>query len=520
MKKVKVLRHSNRASDINKHPTTTFDVSKKLVPFRTVRNIRRGHLIEAMRNINHIEWESWEQDVAETQRSVEQQTLVGNNRFYNALERAQALLSQVQKREQELQVFNEEMEASNEELQATNEEMEATNEEMAATNEELEATSEELRMAGVYSRSLVEANLDALVTIGADGKINDVNSETKRITGRTREELIGTDFSDYFTDPDNAGVGYGKAFKEGEVRDYPLELRHVDGHVTPVLYNASVFRDEAGKVRGVLAAARDVTASRRTEDESRRKSEELIRSNTELQNFAYGVSHDLKEPLRVVNSYVQQLAESYQGRLDTEADELIRHVKDGTDKMRGFIDGLLAYAGVGTEPEDFEPVDCDAISEQARLNLEVAIKESGAKITHDPLPPVLADRIELGQIFQNLIANAIKFRGKKPPRIHISGERIEDSAIRIPKSKIQNPCLFSVKDNGIGIEPEGLGRIFQIFERGHKKGEYAGSGIGLALCKKIVDRHGGKIWVESTPGEGSIFYFTMPCGEGGNGVME
>jgi light-regulated signal transduction histidine kinase (bacteriophytochrome) len=251
---------------------------------------------------------------------------------------------------------------------------------------------------------------------------------------------------------------------------------------------------------------RDANVNLSVELDERRKaerqlglySEELKRSNAELEQFAYVASHDLQEPLRMVASFTQLLGKRYRGKLDQDADEFIGFAVDGATRMQRLINDLLAYSRVGTRGKPFELIDCNIIFRQTRDNLAKAIENSGAIIFQDTLPTVEGDEVQLMQLFQNLVANAIKFRGAEPPQIQVSAEQ------KGPE------WVFAVKDNGIGIAPEHQERIFSIFQRLHQRSEYPGTGIGLAICKKIVERHGGRIWVESQAGNGSTFYFSIP----------
>ncbi len=356
---------------------------------------------------------------------------------------------------------------------------------------------EELRAASLYSRSLLEASLDPLVTISAEGKITDVNKATEDVTGCSRTQLIGSDFSDYFTEPEKAKAGYEQVFTEGFVKDYPLAIRDKSGKTIDVVYNASVYRDPKGGIQGVFAAARDITQRVAMENELRQTMEKLRQSNSELEQFAYVASHDLQEPLRMVASYVQLLQRRYQGKLDPEADEFIGYAVDGANRMRGLIDDLLTYSRVGRLGKPFEPTNLESTLDIVVKNLQASIAENKATITRDKLPVISADGGQLVQLFQNLIGNAIKFHGKEPPCVHVSA-----------KDK-GTEYQFAVRDNGIGIDPQYYDRLFKIFQRLHTREEYPGSGIGLAVCKKIVERHGGRIWIESQAGKGSTIYFTL-----------
>jgi signal transduction histidine kinase len=241
------------------------------------------------------------------------------------------------------------------------------------------------------------------------------------------------------------------------------------------------------------------------ESELEQRAESLMRSNAELEQFAYVASHDLQEPLRMVASYLQLLERRYKGKLDNNADEFIGFAVDGAVRMQNLINDLLAYSRVSTRGKPFEPVDCSAIVDRVLTNLKIAIEESGAIVTCDPMPTLPADSGQMVQLFQNLISNAVKFRSKKTPEVYIKAERQIDG------------WLFSVRDNGIGLDMQQAERIFLIFQRLHSKEEYPGTGIGLAVCKRIIERHGGRIWVVSEPGKGATFYFTIRT-EGGHQI--
>jgi len=258
-----------------------------------------------------------------------------------------------------------------------------------------------------------------------------------------------------------------------------------------------------GRFAGVLSEAytrlEDITERNRAQEQLERYAAELERSNEDLQRFAYVASHDLQEPLRMVTSYVQLLERRYKGELDADADEFIGYAVDGAVRMQTLLNDLLAYSRVGTHGRPFESTDCGALLDETLIDLKVAIEESGAEVTREPLPTVQADTTQLGQVFQNLIGNAIKFRSTdERPKVYVGAVRRKGE------------WAFAVRDNGIGIDPEQAERIFLIFQRLHTRNAYAGTGIGLAICKKIVERHGGRIWVESESGKGTTFHFTIP----------
>jgi PAS domain S-box-containing protein len=287
--------------------------------------------------------------------------------------------------------------------------------------------------------------------------------------------------------------------------DFEYGRRDASGRLVYILVSGEPISDAEGRFRGYRGVARNITRRKRNEaqireahDELEKKAKELARSNEELQQFAYVASHDLQEPLRMISSYTQLLARRHGDKLDGDAKEFMGYIVDGAARMKQLIEDLLAYSRVGTRGRELQLTESQAALDKALLNLRSAQEASGATVTHAVLPAVVADGQQLTQLFQNLIGNAMKFRAAEPPRIHVSCEERPDL------------WIFSVSDNGIGLDPQYSERIFMMFQRLHTKAEYPGTGIGLAICKKIVDRHGGRIWVESQPGRGCTFGFTIP----------
>ena len=279
---------------------------------------------------------------------------------------------------------------------------------------------------------------------------------------------------------------------------FEIEQRKKDGSFIWLDVSFNSILDDSGKVAAIQCVDRDISDRKKAEKDLARRTEELARSNEELEHFAYVASHDLQEPLRMVASYTGLLARRYKGKLDSDADEFIEFAIDGATRMKQLIEDLLLYSRVGTRGKAFAPVDTQALLNNVLLDLKVAIEDAGATVVSDHLPVVSADWVQIGQVFQNLINNAIKFRSADPPLIKVSAKAEE------------NHWVFSVEDNGIGIDPQFAQRIFVIFQRLHTRDKYPGTGIGLAVCKRIIERHKGRIWLESTPGKGTVFYFTLP----------
>lgn len=307
------------------------------------------------------------------------------------------------------------------------------------------------------------------------------------------------------TDQKKAEIALQKAKDELEkrVEERTLELTKINEElrleITKRKQIENALRDREEALHDQLKIEERISADLKREIGERKRTEaELARSNAELQQFAYVASHDLQEPLRMVASYLQLLEHRYKSQLDDDADDFISYAVDGAIRMQRLINDLLIYSRVSTRGKEFKPTNCQEILKQTLADLQIAIRENEATVTYDPLPIVIADDVQIGQLFQNLIGNAIKFRKAEPPNIHISAEQRDSE------------WVFSVRDNGIGIDLEYKDRIFVIFQRLHSMEKYPGTGIGLAVCKRIVERHNGSIWVESKPGVGSSFFFTIP----------
>ena len=368
---------------------------------------------------------------------------------------------------------------------------------------ERQRAEEALRESEELYRSVVDNAHDAIAINSGEKRVF-VNKAFLELHGLEHmDQAIGKPL-DYFVVPEDRDGVRKRALvrqrgEEPGIHEY--RIRRPDGEVRVVQTLGVAITHKGQPAR--LGILRDVTERQRALEERGRHARELERSNSELEQFAFVASHDLQEPLRMVRGYTQLLAKRYKGKLDANADEFIAYVVDGVARMQDLINGLLLYSRVSTQATHFEPNDCSALFDQALSNLQSAIQESGAVVTRDSLPIVMGDSLQLAQLFQNLLGNAIKFHDGGPPHVHVSAEPGEEE------------WLFAVRDNGIGIDPQYAERIFGIFQRLHGRNEYPGTGIGLAICKKIVDRHGGRIWVESEPGKGATFYFTVPAGRDG-----
>lgn len=371
-------------------------------------------------------------------------------------------------------------------------------------------TDAALRESDKKVRAVMDSAPDALLITDEDGKIQLVNAEAERLFGYPRNDFTGRKIDDLLVaravpTSDEEADEASRLSKNPALRDFQSLGAHFDGvrqdgTTFPIDLSRSAMQIGEEQIR--ISAVRDRTAQQRAEESLRKFSLDLARSNAELERFAYVASHDLQEPLRMVSSYTQLLSKRYKGKLDASADEFIGYAVDGASRMQKLINDLLALSRVGTQAKVSEPVDTGAILKRVVSDSQMAIEAAGATVVLPPeMPTVLADGTQLGQLFQNLLGNALKFRGDKVPRVEVTAQLQDDG----------NFWMFSFRDNGIGIEPQYFERIFVIFQRLHSKESYPGTGIGLAICKKIVERLGGRLWVESAVGQGTTFFFTLPA---------
>lgn len=334
-------------------------------------------------------------------------------------------------------------------------------------------------------QKIIERYADGIIIVDRNTIVRFVNPAAEAMLDRQADTLLG------------------QGFEFSIVRREATEITIIRRDAEPTIAEMRVIETEWEEGTASLVLLHDITERKRAEELLARQAEELARSNVELDQFAYVVSHDLQEPLRAVAGYLRLLQKRNKGKLDADSEKYIARTVDAALRMQKLINDLLDYSRVHSRGTPFEPTDCATVVNRALVHLHLAIERSGTVVTADSLPVVHGDATQLTQLFKNLISNAIKFHGDAPPLVHIAAERKEQE------------WIFSVRDNGIGIDPKYTDRIFVIFKRLHGRRKYPGTGIGLAICKKIVERHGGRIWVGSELGKGSTFYFTIPE-RGGN----
>ncbi|MGE5432980.1 MAG: sensor histidine kinase [Syntrophomonadaceae bacterium] len=368
---------------------------------------------------------------------------------------------------------------------------------------ELEMINEELRLARDKAELNAEKYLElydfapsGYLTLDREGIISELNFSSAKILGMERSRLIGRNFK-FFISAESKPVFdefFNKVFESNAKAVCELMLQ-TDGDTSIFVYIEGKDSENGQKCSLTMI---DITDRRIVEESLKQTLAALERSNSDLQQFAYAASHDLQEPLRMITNYIKLLEKKLAGTLDDQTSKYLEFIIDGAKRMQGLIHGLLLFSRISTQPKEFKSIDLNNIIADVLKDLELIINESGAEINVSKLPGINAEPTQMHQLFQNLIANAIKFRGETNPVISINAERKGSSLI------------FCVRDNGIGINPEYFERIFMIFQRLHEREKYSGNGIGLSLCKKIVENHGGRMWVESEEGKGAAFYFTFP----------
>ena len=383
---------------------------------------------------------------------------------------------------------------------------------------ELRIASRRLAHESAFRQSILNSAAESIISTDPEGIIITFSRGSERLLGYTAAELVGQATPALLHDPAEVAqhaarltVELGRLVEPG-FETFVAKARgggsetgewtyiRKDHTRVPVLLSVSEVADESGAILGFIGVARDITDLKRAQADLELLAAELKRSNKDLEHFASIASHDLQEPLRMVTSYLELLERRYKGRLDAQADEFIGFAVDGAKRMKTLIRDLLAYSRIGTREQARESIAVSVPIDLALENLKLVVLEKHASISIRPMPVISGDPVLLTQLFQNLIGNALKFAGKETPRIQINARR--------------ESCdwIFSVADNGIGVEDQHLERIFEIFHRLHSREEYPGTGIGLALCKRIVEIHGGRIWAESELGKGSVFHFSLPAG--------
>lgn len=474
--RIKTPRDAKGSESLKILEKTTTSVFQSRIAPKSASNMKHCHALTASRNIRRIDRRPWEDRVGQMLRIVEQHRFDKVNALYHALARVNGLLAQAKGREKELTHL-----------------------------------TRELTQTSTYLQTLMDAMVDMLLATDPDGVIVEANLAARRISGFSPEELTGARFRDFFADPDRADQGLAAVMDKGEITDYELVMVQKDGTRVPIMCNASLLY-EGGAVSGVLINARDVSDLKQARDAQERYARELARANEDLEIFASLASHELKEPLKKVAVYAESLVEKYTELFDDKARKDLQFLVDQTDSMQALVKSVLDYARVDEGDRTPEPADCEQALERALSNLETSIAESPVRIIRDPLPVVTGETEQLVRLFQNLVANALKYfdPAKTDNFVRISAIPVDAANIDIPATSPAQGWLIEVADNGLGIDIEFQADIFKLFVRLHSDDEISGQGMGLAIARKIIRRHNGDLWVVSTPGEGSVFYMTLP----------
>lgn len=420
----------------------------------------------------------------------------------------QALLEQLTRELEERHRAQAALQAAHDELeervQERTKELIQINEEMRKEIRDRYRAEEAMRASESKYRELVQNANSIILRMDPHGAITFFNEFAQKFFGYSEEEILGRNIVSTIVPPTDAAgqdlaamiMAIGKnpeRFSNNE-----NENMKCNGERVWIAWTNKGILDEHGNIREILCVGNDITERKEAEALLARRTAELERSNADLEQFAYSASHDLQSPLNVIGGFADLLARRCQGKLDEKAEEFIKQIQEGVKRQKQMIKDLLDYSRVTTRGKKFESVDCSRVLDQVLTDLSLTIQEKKAVITYDNLPTVMADASQLGRVFQNLIGNALKFCREGVPQVQIGA------------SRGQQEWRFWVRDQGIGIPPKDFERVFMMFERLHDRSEYPGTGLGLAICQKIVERHGGRIWVESEPGSGTTFWFTIP----------
>lgn len=447
-----------------------------MLPARTVNNVKHCHFLTSSRQVKRIDRRAWEARISERLHLYESHRYNRANALHNALSQAQSLLKLAQQREQQLKI-----------------------------------TSHELQQTGNYLQTLLDAMTDILVATDIQGVITEANMAAERLLGYPRTSLIGTDFASWFQEQELANTGIQQILSAGMVSNQELTLQAADEQQLAIMYNGTVLTDLEGTTTGILITARDITDLKQARLALEQHAKELARANADLEEFAQVASHDLEEPLKKIATYASNIAERYAETLAPEARTDLDYLVDQTQHMQQLIRCVLDYSKVESGQMVTERIITDQLLDQVLANLQLAIEESGVVITRNPLPEIAGNPTQFARVFQNLIVNAVKYRdlGKKKHRLLITAGSLDKTTLALPEHVDYSGWIFSIIDNGIGIAKEFQEEIFNMFVRLHKPEEYSGAGMGLAIVWKIIRRHEGHIWVESEPGKGSAFHFTL-----------
>jgi PAS domain S-box-containing protein len=352
----------------------------------------------------------------------------------------------------------------------------------------------------VYARSLIEASMDPMVAINPEGEITDVNEATTKVIGKSRHELVGTDFFKYFTEPDKARESYQQVFAHGFVTDYPLTIWGENARLTPVLFNASVYKDERGRVLGVFAAARDVTAQKKAEKEIKERTLELQTSNKELEAFSYSVSHDLRTPLRGIDGFSQAVLEDYADKLDDLGKNYLQRIRNATQRMGQLIDDMLSLSNISRIEMRREEVNLSDLATEVLTELQSNEPDRKVQWNVEQSLTAEGDPQLLRMVLANLLGNAWKYTSKTERPTIKFGSKLDKSGKR----------EFYVSDNGAGIDMAYADKLFGTFQRLHSIAEFPGSGVGLAIVHRVIQRHGGQVRGQGLLDRGATFYFSLP----------